>query len=570
MPVLLRSRGRAVAVAIGVLTAAAVLGAASAALLSGRGTTDAGISGTAYQGPFPEVVKAAEKAAIAHAGETGVGEKEPLRTKDVLIDPEGKRHVRFDRVPKGVPVKGGDLVIHLDAHNAYRGVTRATLRKVDPSALSPRLTAGQAAARASTVAKGSVGKPKLIIDLRKDRVPLAHRVDVVDRQDRSGGHSVVPDARDAKVFSSAPLQEGIIPPRVQLGPTAAGKGGTGSSLYVGQVPLGTTKHADGTFTLKDPRRGNLETRDARSHTPTDFSSGKVLTDKDNRWGNGKTSDPATAAVDVHYGLSATYDFYASTFGRKGIYNDGKGPHAIVHWGNKVGNAGWSETCRCILYGGGAGKPFNIPPVSLDTTAHELSHGVVSATANLQATREDKAGFYGEPGALNESLADIFATGVEFNADNKANPPNYLFGEKLGPAQGWIRRLDKPSLDIVGGGVDYWDNSTVDREVHSGSGVSSHAFYLLAEGSGQKTIRGVNYDSPTKDGSTVKGIGRARALQIFYRALTRYMVSTTDFHQARTATLQAAADMHGADSAEYKAVDKAWAAVNVTEANTPKP
>lgn len=106
-------------------------------------------------------------------------------------------------------------------------------------------------------------------------------------------------------------------------------------------------------------------------------------------------------------------------------------------------------------------------------------------------------------------------------------------------------------------------------MHAGSGVSSHAYYLLAEGSGQKTIGGVNYDSPTYDGSTVTGIGRDKATQIFYRALSRYMVSTTDFHDARTATLKAATDLYGASSVEYKTVDKAWAAVNVTAANTPK-
>jgi Zn-dependent metalloprotease len=79
---------------------------------------------------------------------------------------------------------------------------------------------------------------------------------------------------------------------------------------------------------------------------------------------------------------------------------------------------------------------------------------------------------------------------------------------------------------------------------------------------------VKYDSPTYDGSQVTGIGRAKATAIFYRALTRYMVSTTDFHDARNATLKAAADMYGASSTEYMTVDKAWAAVNVTTANTP--
>lgn len=176
--------------------------------------------------------------------------------------------------------------------------------------------------------------------------------------------------------------------------------------------------------------------------------------------------------------------------------------------------------------------------------------------------------FGEPGSLNESLADIFGSNVEFYANNPKNPPNYLIGEKLGLAQKFLRRLDHPSLDKLEGTIDYWSASTYYTEVHAGSGVSSHAYYLLAEGSGKKTIGGVAYNSPTYGGLSVKGIGRAKATAIFYRALTRYMVSTTDFHDARVATLKAAKDLYGASSTEYKTVDRAWAAVNVTAANTP--
>lgn len=241
----------------------------------------------------------------------------------------------------------------------------------------------------------------------------------------------------------------------------------------------------------------------------------------------------------------------------------------MHFGKKVGNAFWSPDCGCMLYGDGDDKTFAKPLVVLDVTGHELSHGVVDATANLQPTRVDIEGNqFGEPGALNESLADIFGSAVEFSTNNPKNPPNYLMGEKLGLEQKFLRRLDKPSLDKLEGAVDYWSKASYDTEVHAGSGVSSHAYYLLAEGSGKKTIGGVAYNSPTHDGSKVTGIGRTKATAIFYRALTRYMVSTTDFHDARNATLRAAKDLYGAKSTEYKTVDRAWAAVNVKASNTP--
>ncbi|MEU4211847.1 M4 family metallopeptidase [Streptomyces sp. NPDC026206] len=545
-----------------------------------------------------DIVKAARAAAVANSKATGVTASDTLKVKDTLVDPEGKRHVRFERTHRGVTVIGGDLVVHLDAKNAYTGATRATNRQVSVPTVTPKLSAGQAAAKATASAGGTAGAAELVVDARADDAVLAYRVTVTGSRDAEAGaaRSVVVDAASGKVISSTPHSDAFISPKLKstlraqgqqaaprtAGPAAPGPArpaagsfpapanGTGASIFAGNVPLITTQTAKSSFTLKDPGRGNGETRNAGRKELETFASGKAFTDTDNKWGNGTAGDLTSAAVDAQYGITSTFDYYKKTFGRNGINNDGAGPHALVHYGNKVGNAFWSPDCACMLYGDGDGETFKQPLVALDVTGHELSHGVIEATAKFEPTRVDEQGNqYGEAGSLNESFADIFGTGVEFATNNAANPPNYLLGEKLGLEQKFLRRLDKPSLDKLEGTVDYWDEGSYDREVHAGSGVSSHAFYLLAEGSGKKTAGGVTYDSPTYDGSSVTGIGRAKSEQIFYRALTRYMVSTTDFHEARTATLQAAADIYGAGSTEYRTVDTAWAAVNVTAANTPK-
>ncbi len=345
--------------------------------------------------------------------------------------------------------------------------------------------------------------------------------------------------------------------------------GSGVSMYDGTVTLNTTQTAATTYTLVDSTRGKAEVRNANNRALTVsrvFAGASVMTDADNKWGNGTTSDTNTAGVDAQYGLTSTFDFYKNTLGRNGILNDGTGPHGTVHYGSNYVNAGWSDGCWCMVYGDGDGSTFKAPLTQLDVTGHELTHGVVSATAGLEIKINAYGDKIGEPGSLNESLADIFGSAVEFATNNPTHAPNYLLGEQLGLSQGFLRRLDRPSLDKIEGAVDYWSTSAPQTEVHAGSGVSSHALYLLAEGSGSKTINGVSYSSPTYDGSTVTGIGRDKAVAIFYQALTRYMVSTTDFHDARTATLQAAADLYGQGSTEYTTVDKAWAAVNVTAAN----
>ncbi|MFE1775130.1 M4 family metallopeptidase [Streptomyces sp. NPDC059008] len=591
-------RSRRLAIAVAVATAATLTAGAATAV---GATSAAPRTQTPSSTPASsKVVDAARAAAYAHATATGVGKQDTLKATDTMVDPDGRQHVRFVRTHRGLPVLGGDLVVHLTATSAYEGVTRAYDHKVDVRTTDPKLSADQARSKAAAVAKGDAGEPELVLAVRDDRTTLAYQVQVDDsRTDESGGaRTVVLDATTGAVLSNTPENDSFLSPALLdklrergerlnpatglLAPPApatdkaakapgfpATAKGTGSSLFVGSVPLSTTQTAKKSFTLKDRTRGNTETRDAGDKELEKFSSGKAFTSATNRWGNGTTSDRATAAVDAQYGITSTLDFYKKTFGRKGIKNDGRGARALVHFGKQVGNAFWSSDCGCMLYGDGDGRTFAKPLVVLDVTGHELSHGVVDATANLQPTRVDAEGNqFGEPGSLNESLADIFGSAVEFATDNPKNPPNYLMGEKLGLEQKFLRRLDKPSLDKLEGTVDYWSKESFDTEVHAGSGVSSHAYYLLAEGSGKKTIGGVAYDSPTYDGSKVTGIGRSKATAIFYRALTRYMVSTTDFHDARTATLHAAKDLYGARSTEYKTVAKAWAAVNVTAANTP--
>ncbi|MFF3908008.1 M4 family metallopeptidase [Streptomyces sp. NPDC001848] len=547
-------------------------------------------------------VDAARAAAFTHASATGVTRGDTLLAKDVMTDPDGKQHVRFVRTHQGLPVLGGDLVVHLDKRGGYLGVTRAVDHAVVPATTRAELTASQAEQKAAAAAQGDAGTAELVVDARDGGTALAYRVHVTDSRtvEAGGARTVVVDALTGRIRSDTPDSDEFISPSLAQtlrrrgesatpqtdGPAAlpglAATGsaaarypstanGTGASLFVGTVPLTTTRTARTGYLLKDPTRWGTETRDAEGRALETFSRGTAFTSTTNKWGNGTTSNRATAAVDAQYGITKTLDFYKKTFGRKGIGNNSAGARAMVHFGNKVGNAFWDSTCGCMLYGDGDGDLFKKPLVVLDVTGHELTHGVVDATAGLEPTRVGEDGTqYGEPGALNESLADIFGSGVEFAADNPKNPPNYLMGEKLGLRQKFLRRLDHPSLDKLEGTVDYWSVAAYDTEVHAGSGVSSHAFYLLAEGSGRKTIGGVAYDSPTYDGSRVTGVGRGKALAIFYRALTRYMVSTTDFHDARTATLKAAADMYGTTSTEYRAVDKAWAAVNVTAANAPSP
>jgi Zn-dependent metalloprotease len=254
-------------------------------------------------------------------------------------------------------------------------------------------------------------------------------------------------------------------------------------------------------------------------------------------------------VDAAYGAAATFDYYKNVHGRNGIFNDGKGVQSRVHYGSNYVNAFWDG--KQMTYGDGDNVVAG-PLVSLDVAAHEMSHGVMSATANLT--------YSGESGGLNEANSDIMGTEVEFANSNANDPGDYLIGEEIMKDRPALRYMDKPSKD--GNSADCWSSDVGNLDVHYSSGVANHFAYLLAEGSGAKTVNGVSYDSPTCNGSTVTGIGRDKLGKIWFRAVTVYMTSSTNYAGARTATLNAAKDLYGAGSAEYNAVAAAWSAVTV--------
>jgi Zn-dependent metalloprotease len=552
-----------VAVAVAVLTVSALpAGAASAAAPGSSG-------GTGTMGALPEISATARAGAatvhLAPAQRTKLldqaadataqtaralrlGPQEKLIPKDVVQDADGTVHTRYERTYAGLPVIGGDLVVH--QRKGARTVTYAsTARLTLPTttakvpAATARKSALSTAAAKGTRKAGAHAAPRQVVWMAGGRPTLAWET-VVTGVQPDGSPSerhVVTDAASGATLENAEHVESA----------------EGNSLYSGQVTIGSTRQDDGSYALIDPGHGGHRTLDS-----TTASGGVLFTDADDVWGDGTAADPQTAAVDAAYGAQTTWDFYSARFGRNGIADDGRGSYSRVHYEQQQGvplaNANWQDGCFCMSYGDGADGRH--PVTSLDIAAHEMTHGVTSATAGL--------GDFGESPALNEAVSDMMAAAVEFYADNPNDVPDYTMAE-LDDLHGDgkpIRYMDRPSkagVSSVGyAPLDYWTPQAKSDEPHMAAGIGDHFFYLLAEGSGRKTINGVDYDSPTYGGVPVAGIGLTGAANVMYRALTVYMTSTTDYASARTATLQAAADLYGAGSDAYEAVANSWAGVNV--------
>ncbi|MEV7534318.1 M4 family metallopeptidase [Streptomyces hydrogenans] len=536
--------GVAAALALGSVTVVATQSSAAAGNSAAR-------PGAAFQAMTAdargEAIRTADRNAAATARALGLGPDERLVAKDVLIEADGARHVRYDRTYRGLQVIGGDLVVHLAKNGGTTGSDLAHRGAIRVAGTTPKLTAADASAAAVKHARhvknaktaSKDGSTLLVYAVGKIPV-LAYRSTVTGAGETgpASRQAVIVDATSGAALDQYELHQNIT--------------GTGNGVTVGQVSIETTQSGGG-YTLTDPAHGGTIVYDSyNSPQSNPKQNARTFSRTTNSWGNGTTSSRESAAVDASYGLAKTWDYFKDSFNRSGIRNDGRGAPAYVHVDTGLLNAFYDDDCFCMFFGDGSTQNSNTPLTTLDVAGHEMSHGVTAATANLN--------YSGESGGLNEATSDIFGTMVEFYAANTGDPGDYHIGEKLNMSGGYMRRMDNPSAD--GSSLSCWTSSAGSVDVHYSSGIGNHFFYLAAEGTGAKTIGGRSHTGTTCNNDTFTGIGKDKAAAVWYRALSAYMTSTTTYAGARTATLQAAADLYGTNSQERYLVSKAWAAVSV--------
>jgi Zn-dependent metalloprotease len=264
---------------------------------------------------------------------------------------------------------------------------------------------------------------------------------------------------------------------------------------------------------------------------------------------GSTSD--TVISNAHAHAATSYDYYSTVHARDSFNNAGAQIKTTVHHQVAYNNAFWNGSQ--LVYGDGDGSSFSPLGNALDVGAHELTHAVTTYSANLVYSNES--------GALNEGTSDIMASAVEAWKDGAVSADTWKVGEDVytpGTAGDALRSMADPTAS---GDSDYYPTrytGTADGGgVHTNSGIANLAFKLMVTGGTHprgKTTNVVTALSATPLTSINMG-GK-----IWYRALTVYMNSTTNFAGARTATAQAATDLYGAAAAA--SVNGAWDAVGV--------
>jgi Zn-dependent metalloprotease len=267
-----------------------------------------------------------------------------------------------------------------------------------------------------------------------------------------------------------------------------------------------------------------------------------------------TDASVTAAFD---GLGKTFDFFETVFNRLSIDNHGMRLDGYVHYSTQYNNAFWNG--RQMVFGDGDGVIFSDFTRSLDVIAHELGHGVTEHMAGLE--------YHNQPGALNESMSDVFGSMVkQWALKQDAASADWLIGADIftpeypGDA---LRSMKDPgqAYDNAAMGRDPQPGHMKDyRElpdnedgdwggVHINSGIPNRAFYLAAIALG---------------GNSWDAAGR-----IWYEAL-RQSDARTDFAQFATKTFLHASNTYGPASHEASNVELAWNQVGVEVGLPPGP
>jgi Zn-dependent metalloprotease len=177
----------------------------------------------------------------------------------------------------------------------------------------------------------------------------------------------------------------------------------------------------------------------------------------------------------------------------------------------------------------------------DVVAHEWGHAYTEYTCNLV--------YAYEPGALNESLSDIWGETIDLLNNYQDEGENlslrtgclssfrWQIGEDASLFGGSIRDMWDPNCKGSDPGkvsdVNYFCDVNYDDNggVHSNSGITNHAYALMVDGG-------------TYNGQTITGIGFVKAAHIIWRAQSQYLTQTSGYAEFADAVETACSDLIG--------------------------
>lgn len=506
------------------------------------------------RGSLQNRVRAAAATDAADAEQTSITFLQRHRNILRLDDPErelrldrqhrdgtGERHLRYTQIYRGLPVWPSGLAVHLDRAGNVALVDGAYIPTPRPPSVRPQIDAADAIARAKQSVRGGsealTTEPSLIVYAPLRQAPrLAWKFDL-NVGFLSAWRFVVDAENGALLSRVSQICE------VNVAGSGPDLSGTLRNLNVWSQG-GRFYLADSSKRMFDAAsdpigspRGVISVFDARNVALKDLQTVHLME-------SSAANDWLADGVSALFNFSRTYDYFSSTFNRNSLDGNGGNIQAVVRIAD-MDNAFWNGNLGMMFFG--TVRPY---PLALDVVGHELAHGVIQHSADLV--------YELQPGALNESFADIFGEMVELRSEGSTT---WKLGEQLGkvfrdfkePGSLQIGGLDRPYPSKMSEFLDLPNTDDADHGgVHLNSSIINHCFYLLAEG-------------------LPNAIGAQDAEKIFYRCLTLHLQKQSQFIDTRLGCIAAAESLFGVDSTQARRTAEAFDRVEIfARPATPEP
>lgn len=451
-----------------------------------------------------------------------VNELAELKSSD---DSLGFKHIKTQQMVKGVPVYGNEYIIHFNQN----GEVYAINGKYDTNAKNTKINKDHfiGEKKALNIAKTQVTFDKLeatpssklyLYNINDQYVPV-YLVTLSFLYPTAGYWNFFVNAENGTIVRKVNKISNVAT-------TGTGLGVLSDTKTLNLDTITVKKNTQ--YQLVDTTKAapiTTYTASYRTRTPgsTIFSTTSTINDN--------------AAVDAHYYAGVVYDYYKTKFDRNSLDDLDMGIKSTVHYSKNYVNAFWNG--YQMVYGDGDGVQSLALSGGLDIVAHEMTHAVDEKTANLD--------YEFQSGALNESMSDAFGAFIEYYS--QVDKFDWLIGEDV-----WTPKIDGDALRDMANPAEYGDPDHMSKYVvlpntqagdwggvHTNSGIPNKACYLIASN---------------------PNVGVDKAEKIYYSALSNYLTSTSNFHDARVALVQAATDLYGTSGSEITAINAAWNAVGV--------
>jgi bacillolysin len=459
----------------------------------------------------------------------------------ITTDKNNKTHVRLNQRYKEIPVYGSEVIVHLNTFGegeAFNGHYHKITENIETR---PAITEQFAVDRVkSHLSKGTALRPlsafeeKLVQHAQPNATLCIYQDKGLVNTYVLAYHIVYCPTVQERWEYFVDASTGSVLHRFQStcsadGPrTATGLDLNGVSRTVNTYQAGTTyfmvdvsrpMYSAAASALPDEPVGGILTIDM-NNTFGDNQVIQHVTSSNNVWG----TTNQTKALSAHFNAGVAYEYFRTNHSRNSIDGENGTIISIINVpdedGQPLDNAFWNG--KAMFYGNG---DIGFKPLAgaMDVAGHEMTHGVVQSTANLE--------YQGESGAINESMADIFGSMMD--------PADWLIGEDVVKAAAFPSGALRSLSDPHNGGTSFsspgyqpkhkneaYTGTQDNGGVHINSGIPNHAFYTYAE-----------------------AITRDKAADVFYKALKDYLTKSSQFIDLRLAVVKAAGDLFGTSSNE---------------------